>query len=215
MIPRRPRLVLYGHALLCAMALTACQATPSPDNHTSVAGGPQGTAGLAAVPACAGGMNATLAGGATVTYAGNDPRDAGLCVLRWSGRSHDLYYGFWSATSPNEMTDEARQAFRSALTGPVGTETAFNATHARMWRSVTITHASNGTVTIAGKPRPALEFKTVQHDAEGRSPVRAEIHHWIDRATGVLLRQQSVTPMRDGGQMVSTTWELDALHPSG
>jgi hypothetical protein len=160
-------------------------------------------------------MNSTLAGGATVTYAGSDSRDADLCVLRWSGRSHNLYYGFWSATSRNEMTDEVRQAFRAALTGPVGTETAFNANHARMWHRVTITHVSNDTVTVAGKPRPTLELKTVQHDAEGRSPVRAEIHHWIDRATGVLLRQQSVAPMRDGGQMVSTTWEVDALRPAG
>jgi hypothetical protein len=156
-------------------------------------------------------MAANLSGGATINYAGNDPRDADLCVLQWSGRAHSLYYGFWSPTGPTEMTDQERQAFRTALTGPVGTETAFDTQHARMWNRVTITHVSNDILTVAGEKRPALELKVVQHDAQGRPQVRAETHHWIDRATGVMLKEQSVTPMQEGGQMTTTTWEIASL----
>ena len=54
-----------------------------------------------------------------------------------------------------------------------------------------------------------------RHDALGRSDVRAETHYTIDRATGVLLRSESVTPMADGGVTRTTGWQLDTLGQAG
>jgi len=45
--------------------------------------------------------------------------------------------------------------------------------------------------------------------------VRAEVHYIIDRATGVLLRSESVTPMADGGITRTTGWQLDTFHQAG
>ena len=96
------------------------------------------------------------------------------------------------------MSEAAREAFRTALTGPVGTEATFDTQGAKLWKRVTVTHVANDTVDVAGGPRSAVELRVVRHDAEGRADVRAETLYAIDRATGVMLRCESVTPMADG-----------------
>jgi hypothetical protein len=172
-------------------------------------------AGLGDVPDCASGASATLADGVRVGYLGSDPTDPQRCLLEWSDRSHPLYFGFWSPNPKRPISEQARQAFATALTGPVGTEALFRDDDARMWNAVTVTHAANHMVDVAGHLRPALELRVVRHDALGRSDVRAETHYTIDRATGVLLRSESVTPMADGGVTRTTGWQLDTLGQAG
>jgi hypothetical protein len=41
--------------------------------------------------------------------------------------------------------------------------------------------------------------------------VRAETRYAIDRATGVLLRSQSVTPMADGEVTTTTSWQIEQI----
>lgn len=113
------------------------------------------------------------------------------------------------------MSNAARQAVRTALTGPVGTQTSFEAEHARLWNRVTITHVANSLVTVAGERRPALELRVVRHDANGRPDVRAETRYTIDRATGVMLRRESVTPMADGEVTTTTSWQIGSLDANG
>lgn len=192
--------------------MSACQVPPRDASANAAAAD---NAGLSAIPDCAADGSATLAEGVQVGYLGSDPDDPNRCLLSWANRSHPLYFGFWSS-GPNEgMSDEARAAVRSALTGPVGTEASFNAEGALLWKRVTVTHVANTVVAVAGKPRPALELRIVRHDANGRPDVRAETRFTIDRATGVLLRRESVTPMADGGVTRITSWQIDSLNASG
>jgi hypothetical protein len=172
-------------------------------------------AGLSAVPDCASGASAKLADGVQVGYVGSDPDDPQRCLLEWSERSHPLYFGFWSPGPKRLISEQAREAFQTVLTGPVGTEAAFDDPDARMWRAVTVTHVGNGVVDVAGQQRPALELRVVRHDALGRTDVRAETRYTIDRATGVLLRSEDVTPMADGGVTTTTGWQVGTLDQAG
>jgi len=94
---------------------------------------------------------------------------------------HPLYFGFWSPNPKRPISEQARQAFLTALTGPVGTEAMFRDDDARMWNDVTVTHTANRVVDVAGHQRPALELSVVRHDALGRADVRAEMQYLIER----------------------------------
>jgi hypothetical protein len=156
-----------------------------------------------------------LAEGVRIGYLGSDPGDPQRCLLRWSDRAHPLYFGFWSSGPEAPMSDAARAAGRAALTGRVGTTASFEAERARLWYRVTITHVANSVVDVAGKLRPALELRVVRHDASGRPEVREETRFTIDRATGVLLRRASVTPMADGEVTTTTSWQVESLNANG
>jgi hypothetical protein len=195
------------------LLLTAgCQTPPAATRSDAETAQRQMTdAGLGDVPDCASGGSAMLTDGVRVGYLGSDPADPQRCLLEWSDRSHPLYFGFWSPNPKRPISEQARQAFLTALTGPVGTEAMFRDDDARMWNDVTVTHTANRVVDVAGHRRPALELSVVRHDALGRADVRAEMQYLIDRATGVLLRSESVTPMADGGVTRTTGWQLHAL----
>ncbi len=206
-------------SLLCLVA-AACQAVPPGSSATGQADGAQaraasGSAGLNAVPNCASGLSATLSDGLRVGYRGSDPNDPDRCLLDWSGRSYPLYFGLWSTGPDKPMSDAARAAFRTALTGPVGTEAAFDTQGAKLWKRVTVTHVANDTIDVAGAPRPAVEVRVVRHDAEGRADVRAETLYAIDRATGVMLRCENVTPMADGEVTKTTSWQIGTIGQAG
>ena len=206
--------------LIGLLALAACQPVPAgglPVSHAAANQAPAaaGDAGLPEVPDCAAGFVATLSGGVQIGYHGSDPDDPDRCLLNWSGRSHPLYFGLWSAGPDLPMSEPARAAFRTALTSPVGTEASFEMQRAQLWKRVTVTHVANTTVDVAGQPRSALELRVVRHDAAGRPEVRAETRYAIDRATGVLLRSQSVTPMADGEVTTTTSWQIDQLMHAG
>jgi hypothetical protein len=192
----------------------ACQMPPNKEAaHASSP--PVTAAGLSALPTCATGASATLADGMPVGYLGSDPDDPQRCLVEWSDRSHPLYFGFWSPSPKRPISEPAREAFSAALTGPVGTEASFEDEGAQMWSRVTVTHVANSVVDVAGQQRPTLELRVVRHDALGRPDVRAETRYSIDRATGVLLRSESVTPMADGQVSTTTGWRIGSLDEAG
>ena len=202
------------------LVLTACQ--PVRPGEAAAFGQGSGaareavsSAGLLTIPDCASSMSSTLSDGPQIQYLGSDPEDPQRCLLQWANRSHPLYFGFWSADPRMPLTDEARTAMRTVLTGPVGTEASFETQRARLWSRVTLTHVANNTVDVAGAKRPALELRAVRHDAHGRPDVRAETRYTIDRATGVLLRRESVTPMANGQVDRTTSWQVNALGEAG
>jgi hypothetical protein len=198
--------------LLCLL-LAACQSLPAQQMMAS-----QGTvdgAGLGTIPTCAADSSATLAEGVHIGYLGSDPNDPQRCLLQWADRSHALYFGFWSTGPHADMSEQARTAISTALTGPVGTQASFETEHAQLWGRVSVTHLANATVDVAGEKRPALVLRVVRHDAYGRPDVREETHYAIDRATGVLLRSESVTPMANGEVSRTTSWRIGSLQASG
>ena len=197
------------------LTLAACQAVPPGQTAASPATQATTSAGLDAIPDCAADGSATLTEGVHIGYLGSDPNDPQKCLLRWADRSHSLYFGFWSTGPEEPMSDEARAAVRTALTGPVGTEASFDTEHARLWSRVTVKHVANPVVDVAGHHRPALELRVVRHDALGRSDVKAETRYTIDRATGVMLRSETVTPMADGEVDKTTSWQIGNLNASG
>jgi hypothetical protein len=206
--------------MLCLLAVTACQTVfsgipPVLQNGQDGRSVGAGDGGFAAVPACATGMSAMLSDGVRIGYGGSDPDDRDRCLLHWSGRAHPLYFGLWNTDPRVPITDDARAAFRIALTGPVGTEASFAIRGARLWNRVTVTHVGNSRVDVAGKLRPALELRVVRHDAQGRPQVRAETRYAVDLATGVMLQCESVTPMADGEVKKTTSWHIDSLQQSG
>src|SRR5262245_41717204 len=116
--------------------LTACQSTSQSATSAAVPAltpMADNNAGLLTIPGCADGGTATLAGGVHISYLGADPDDSQRCLLQWSGRSHALYFGFWSPDPRTPMGEEARAALRAALMGPVGTEASFETRRARLW----------------------------------------------------------------------------------
>src|SRR5690242_4676804 len=126
--------IVGGISTLCLLTITACQAVPAEAPVQSIS--QTGDSGLSAVPSCATGLSATLSDGLQVGYRGSDPDDPDRCLLDWSGRSYSLYFGLWS-TGPNKpMSDGARTAFRTALTGPVGTEASFEDQRSLLWKRV-------------------------------------------------------------------------------
>ena len=206
-------------SLSCLLAV-GCQAMPPAGLTAAQSNGTRataatGNAGLEAVPNCASGLSATLSDGVQVGYRGSDPNDPDRCMLDWSGRSYPLYFGMWSTGPDKPMSDAARAAFRTALTGPVGTEASFDTQGAKLWKRATVTHVANDKVDVAGTPRAAVELRVVRHDAEGRPDVRAETLYAIDRATGVMLRCQSVTPMADGEVTKTTSWQIGTIGQAG
>jgi hypothetical protein len=208
----RPALAL---SILC-LALSACQAVPPPrSSGQAEARGAQTSAGLDTVPGCAADASATLAEGVRIGYLGSDPNDPQRCLLRWADRSHALYFGFWSTGPHGEISEPARAAISAALTGPVGTEASFELQRAQLWGRVSVTHLANTMVDVAGEKRPALVLSVVRHDAYGRPDVREETHYTIDRATGVLLRSESVTPMANGEVTRTTSWQIGSLEANG
>lgn len=200
--------------LLCLLA-AGCQTVPSAGSTAALPVTATNNAGLLAIPDCASGVTATLTDGVRVGFVGSDPEDPQRCVLEWSDRSYPLYFGFWSTDRKTPMSEEAREALRAVLLGPVGTETSFETQRARLWSRVSITHIGNRLMEIQGKQRPALELRVVRHDAFGRPDVQAETRYTIDRATGVLLRRQTVTPMVDGGVTTTTSWQVGSLEGAG
>lgn len=195
--------------VLCLFAVSCQSHAPPPVERTS------NTALFSVVPACASGTSATLAGGLRIKYLGSGPDDPHRCLVQWSDRAHPLYFGFWSGEPKSPLTDEARTAFRTALTGPVGASAAFSMQGGRLWSGATVTHTSNGTIAVAGQSRTALELAVVLHDAHGRPGVRAETRYMIDRNTGVLLRRQTVTPMASGEVTTTTNWQIGSLQEAG
>src|SRR6187551_502776 len=112
------RLIRASAAGAACLLAASCQTAP-PIDRTSNA------ALFSVVPTCASGASANLADGLRIKYLGSDPDDPHRCMVQWSDRAHPLYFGFWSAEPKAPITEEARAAFLTALTGPVGASASF------------------------------------------------------------------------------------------
>lgn len=167
-------------------------------------------AALAAVPPCLDGITATPADGMKVRYKGAAPNDPEVCLVAWRGKVHRYLAGFWGGGRFRKGAPDERTAIRQALTGPLGTRTSFDDTHAGMWGRVTVEPVASPTIFVRGRPRNTVQLRVVRHDVRGRPNVRREALHWIDVRTGIAMKRQSVTRL-SGERQVSTTWRVQQL----
>jgi hypothetical protein len=96
----------------------------------------------------------------------------------------------------------------------LGTEVSFGLPRKSqfyMWRSATVRHTANTKLVVAHHPRDAVELRVVWHGTQDRPSLRSEELYWIDRATGIPLKQDVVTTLGDGTRRHDTISELTAL----
>ena len=156
----------------------------------------------------------TLNNGLAVDFQGAS-QDPDVCLAAWQGEPHQFYLGFWGDGLSYRGAPDERDAVRTALTGPVGTQAAFRPRAARLWGEVTVEHVANPVLLIAGQRHPTVELRQVMHDAHGRESVQAESLIWVDQATGIPLQRKTVTRMADGSDSAATTWLVQSLAPEG
>ena len=164
---------------------------------------------------CSDGLRATLRGQLQVEYLGSHSADPDLCVVRWDGKPHYYYLGFWNLDRADKLTPREQSALRQVLDGPPGTQVEVDAGSGRLWRAASVMHVADPVVTVNGKRRATAEIRVVRHDALRRPGVVAETRYWIDRATGIVLRSAVVAHMADGTEQATTTWEVETLQRAG
>ena len=195
---------------VAAMMLAGCQMPPSALAQETAEPEPTAIV-LAAVPPCADDLVATLSDGVRVEYDGADPADRETCLMRWNGRTHRSYAGFWYSGRTGKRSLGERRAIRAAMTGPVGTRAEFDDARAGLWGRVEVEHVGSPVLPVDGARRRTVLLRVVKHDARGRARVRAETLNWIDVRTGIALKKQSVTQLADGSRTAATTWAVERL----
>jgi hypothetical protein len=204
----RPQLsTTLVHAIIyvgAALGLAACQPVPGATDTTA-----DPTPSSPPLPtSCADGVQAELAGGMRIDYTGSLASDRDVCLVRWDGHEHRYFLGFWGSGLFQDAPAAEREALRGVLSGSVGTEVTFPLRRGRLWSDATVTHVADTLVDVDGQKRATTELRVRRHersDAPGTDP---ESLYWIDRQTGITLRQQVVTPMVNGEQLRTTVWEV-------
>jgi hypothetical protein len=201
---------MFGYGLIVlatAQILVGCAPVPP-----KVAPGAATQMGaVASLPVACPHLVVRLTTGLSVDYDGARRTDPDVCVVDWRGARHDYYLGFWGDGRSYDGGAAERQAVRQAVSGKVGTSISYSAHGAQLWSEVTVAHVADATVRIGDQERPAEEMRRVLHDALGREQVRAESLMWVDRATGIMLREQVVTHMADGGRRAETVWQVEDI----
>src|SRR5579863_6907136 len=206
----------FGAALL---ALGGCQQAPgltAAGEAKSAGVGAQ--ASLPADPPCPDNLTAVLADGVAVRFMGAETDDPETCVQQWNGMEYRYYLGFWGNGRFEQATPEQREALAAVLRGPVGMSATVNLpvpTQMALWRSATVTHEENTSLQVGHSKRPVEKVRVVRKDAPGGKEVTAETLYWLDRRSGVPLREQTVTKLEDGQTWHITTWDVSALRWDG
>ncbi len=203
--------VIAARPILCLMllmGLAACQQGLPSAGRALTTSTPVGL--NASLPApCADGLRAELTTGVQVEYAGSLPTNNQVCLVRWDGQDHSYYLGFWGSGRLRDAASEDAPDIQGVLAGPVGTEATFPLHRdGGLWRTATITHVADGAVQVGGEKRAAVELRAVRHEDSGAPGANAESLYWIDRETGIILRQQIVTAMADGERQQMTIWQV-------
>ncbi len=202
--------------LLATLALAGCQAGGFATRQPAPQRPPDPTDGLAAIPPCPTGLVARLNTGVTVAFAGAVPDRPETCLRRVNGHTYRYFLGFWGDGTFHDGTAAERAAIRKVLTGPVGTSASFplrTASAVALWRSATITHVGDPTLSLGhGTPRPTMLLLVERRTDAGRD-VHTETLWWLDRATLVPLQREEVIPMTHGTER-QLAWRVRALAPA-
>jgi len=205
------------------LALSGCQqATQTAGTATPTADVTQTDRWPDASP-CPDQISAVLANGVVVHFLGATDGDPDICVQEWNGRTYHYYLGFWGKGRFNHGTAQQREALAAILRGPVGATTTVDLhgpTAPALWKSATVTHESDTSLRVGRDKRPVMKLRIVRKDTSDRNTADTERLLWLDRATGIPLKKQTVTRTADGEVWHITTWDVSSLRsasaePSG
>lgn len=123
--------------------------------------------------------------GQRLVFAGEDPDEDGLCLVRIGDHTRRLLFGFWAPIGPE--IDEARRALWRVLSGSPGTvvtirEHVVTDSWVETWE-----RKDEEVVRLASGPRRAIRLERSMR-LHGPAGFQAAASYWLDADTGVILR---------------------------
>jgi len=123
--------------------------------------------------------------GQRLVFAGEDPEEEALCLVRIGEQTRRLLFGFWAPIGPE--LDEARAALAQLLSGGPGTrvtirEHVFTDSWLETWE-----RGDEETVALRSGPRRAVRLDRTMR-LSGPTGFHAIASYWIDVETGVVLK---------------------------
>lgn len=123
--------------------------------------------------------------GQRLVFAGEDPAEDGLCLVRIGDHTRRLLFGFWAPIGPE--LDEPRAALWQLLSGGPGTTVTIREHILTDSWIETWERRAEETVQLANGSRRAIRLERTMR-LHGPSGFRADASYWIDADTGVVLR---------------------------
>jgi hypothetical protein len=123
--------------------------------------------------------------GQRLVFAGEDPDEVALCLVRIGEQTRRLLFGFWAPIGPDMQ--EPRSALGRLLAGGPGTrvtirEHVFTDSWVETWE-----RGGEETVPLRSGPRRAVRFDRTMR-LSGPTGFHARATYWIDAETGVVLK---------------------------
>lgn len=123
--------------------------------------------------------------GQRLVFAGEDPDEVALCLVRVGEQTRRLLFGFWAPLGPD--LDEARSALARLLSGGPGTrvtirEHVFTDSWVETWE-----RGTEEMLPLRSGPRRAVRLDRTMR-LQGPTGFRATASYWIDTETGVVLK---------------------------
>lgn len=136
-------------------------------------------------PCPSAGTTAVRDDGQRLVFAGEDPVEDGLCLVRIGDQTRRLLFGFWAPIGPE--LDEPRAALGRLLAGGPGTivtirEHVVTDSWIETWE-----RKDEEVLRLASGPRRAIRLERTMR-LHGPSGFRADASYWLDADTGVILR---------------------------
>ncbi len=205
---------LAAITLLGLFSVTACQhpnaslAEARTTGTTSSA--PTATSSLTEAPSCPNGLKARLETGLIVKFEGSVASDPSICIQEWGGKRYEFCLGLWNDLRVERGARDQCSKLNAIMQAPAGTTVSLDLS-TRLWKSAVVTRETGDSLVISHRQRPTMKLRVVRQGLVARPGTMAESLYWVDRATGVPLKKQSVTRMTDGHIQRVTTWRVASL----
>lgn len=179
--------------LLLALAASGCVAAPGVEpagaaNYPPMilGGNVRATDGTDLPRSCAAaGARVEQKGGPTFEFAGADPSDPDLCVMKVGGEAVKAWYGIWLTEWPGAA--DARIALRQVIRGPSGTVAGFDTTMTPglRWHDL-VRNEGVEDIALLGGAYHAMKISHYREGFDGNN-YRSVSTIWKDIPTGMLI----------------------------
>jgi len=123
--------------------------------------------------------------GARIEFLGPDGAEAGLCLVRRGDQEVKLLFGLWAPPGPD--IGQARAALSALLSGAPGTQVTISEHVATDTWHETWRRGPDDEIVLPGGRRRAIRLERTMR-MSGPVPLAAEVTHWLDAETGVVLK---------------------------